>query len=262
MILKQEGVFETGYYTAGMKNEEGHEPNFLIIDCCEHVVHTLESAFEASRSSLVSSDAVAGLRDDESVDLIVVGTSPVPWRRLFLSRLRRFFPSSPILILRRESKSLDSAEEVLRGDFLLSDHRGRCDLSLVQTAREVLPMTPCEHAGSGANFELVRQVTRVLAENFSDSELDLEQVADELSVSPSRLSRILNREVHVSFRRMLRQVRIEEAKNLLATSRLSVKEVAARVGFSDSHYFSRVFKEITGAKPSEYSLEYHDLVLN
>ena len=39
---------------------------------------------------------------------------------------------------------------------------------------------------------------------------------------------------------------------MLASRRYSVKEVAARVGFSDSHYFSRSFKEITGLSASEY----------
>jgi two-component system response regulator YesN len=123
-------------------------------------------------------------------------------------------------------------------------------------------MAPCEHTQTDSSFELVKEVTRVLADNFSDADLDLEQVADELSVSPTRLSRVLNREVHVSFRQMLRQVRIEEAKRLLATSRLSVKEIAARVGFSDSHYFSRIFKEMTGERPTEYTFDSNDLVFN
>ena len=49
---------------------------------------------------------------------------------------------------------------------------------------------------------------------------------------------------------------------LLATSRLSVKEIAARVGFSDSHYFSRIFKEMTGERPTEYTFDSNDLVFN
>jgi AraC-like DNA-binding protein len=183
-------------------------------------------------------------------------------RRLFLSRLRRFFPTPPILVLRKEAKNLESDEEILRGEFLLTDHRGDSDLSIVHTAREVLPMPPCEHSESDKNFELVRDVTRVLADNFPDAELDLEQVADELAVPSSRLSRILNREVHISFRQMLRQVRIEEAKRLLLTSKLSIKEISARVGFSDSHYFSRIFKEMTGSTPSEYSVASQELIYN
>ena len=72
-------------------------------------------------------------------------------------------------------------------------------------------------------------------------------------MSTSHLSRILNQQVGVSFRQLLRHVRIEEAKRMLASHRFSVKEVAARVGYSDSHYFSRSFKEMTGLSASEYT---------
>jgi AraC-like DNA-binding protein len=179
-----------------------------------------------------------------------------------LSRLRRFFPDPPILVLRKEPQSIETDEEILRGEFLLSDHRDQCDLAIVRSTREALPIPPCEHTQTNSTFELVRDVTRILADNFSDSALDLDQVAEELSVSPTKLSRVLNRDVHISFRQMLRQVRIEEAKRLLATSRLSIKEVAARVGFSDSHYFSRIFKQMTGSSPSEFASGSHELAFN
>jgi AraC-like DNA-binding protein len=237
-------------------------PKLLIIDCCQHIVDELETALAADRTSVLKSSEFESFTNGENVGLIVVGTPPAPLRRLFLSRLRRFFPLPPILVLRKEQISIDSDEEILRGEFLLSDHKSEEDLAIVSSAREVLPMAPCEHTRTDSSFELVKEVTRVLADNFSDADLDLEQVADELSVSPTRLSRVLNREVHVSFRQMLRQVRIEEAKRLLATSRLSVKEIAARVGFSDSHYFSRIFKEMTGERPTEYTFDSNDLVFN
>src|SRR4029453_15022728 len=89
---------------------------------------------------------------------------------------------------------------------------------------------------------------RILSENYSDSELGLEKAAQLLPISPAQLSRILNQEVGVSFRQLLRQIRIEEAKRLLASGHYSVKEVAVRVGFVDSHYFSRTFKPLTGRR--------------
>jgi AraC-like DNA-binding protein len=47
-------------------------------------------------------------------------------------------------------------------------------------------------------------------------------------------------------------MRIEEAKRILTSRQFSVKEVALLVGFSDSHYFSRSFKESTGVRAGEY----------
>ena len=46
--------------------------------------------------------------------------------------------------------------------------------------------------------------------------------------------------------------KVETAKRLLLYSRLSVKEIAARLSFSDQYYFSNYFKRKTGAAPRTY----------
>jgi len=48
------------------------------------------------------------------------------------------------------------------------------------------------------------------------------------------------------------RVRIGKAEDLLKRTRLSVTEVAFRCGFSDSNYFSRKFRSVTGRSPREY----------
>jgi len=92
----------------------------------------------------------------------------------------------------------------------------------------------------------VRDVISALAERYSDPALDLAAIAIKMRMSPKRLSMILNKNVGVSFRQLLRNIRIEEAKRILRLRKYSVKEVASRVGFAVSHYFSRSFKEVTG----------------
>ncbi|MCC6414385.1 MAG: helix-turn-helix domain-containing protein [Opitutaceae bacterium] len=50
----------------------------------------------------------------------------------------------------------------------------------------------------------------------------------------------------------LRRLRVEEARRLLADSRLSVKEVAARTGFRDTSHFSKVFRRVDGLSPAHF----------
>ena len=50
----------------------------------------------------------------------------------------------------------------------------------------------------------------------------------------------------------IREARIEEAKNLLLCSNLTVKEIAYRCGFSDEKYFQRVFRALTDTTPGLY----------
>lgn len=52
------------------------------------------------------------------------------------------------------------------------------------------------------------------------------------------------------------QKRIEAAKELLCITELSVKEIAAKLAFSDSNYFSRTFKKYTGVSPVAYRMEH------
>ena len=50
----------------------------------------------------------------------------------------------------------------------------------------------------------------------------------------------------------LNDLRIEKAKELISTNTMKLSDVASMVGFSDSLYFSRVFKKTTGIPPKEY----------
>ena len=226
--------------------------HIVAIDCCKHVLATLENVPSSSLTPVASRPKSQSMTSEHDVDLVVIGVSRYPVRRLFISQLRQVYPRVPVLILRRVEVD-QGLQRVIRGEFVLSaESAGKRDLETVNTLRNVLPIKPCAHVDNVLNYDTVREVVRVISENYSNSDLDLAHVARALSISRVHLSRILNQQVGVSFRQLLRNTRIEEAKNLLALKKYSVKEVAARVGFSDSHYFSRSFKELTGLSASEY----------
>ena len=221
------------------------------IDCCEHVLATLKAVPGAQLLSAVSKRP-QDFENDDGIDLIVIGIAQLPVRRLFISQLRKIYSDLPILVLRREQISPGEVEESIRGEFILSDQNGHRDCEIVSTLRKVMPFPSCAHLKRESDYEAVRKLLNVLDESHADPTLDLAKVAKKMPISQKRLSIILNQHVGVSFRQMLRKVRVEEAKRMLATRQYSVKEVAARVGFTDSHYFSRSFKELTGQNASEY----------
>ncbi|MBS4803475.1 MAG: helix-turn-helix transcriptional regulator [Clostridium sp.] len=49
--------------------------------------------------------------------------------------------------------------------------------------------------------------------------------------------------------------RIQEAKNLLATTNYSIRDIASIVGFSNSSYFSQMFRKVSGVSPKSYRIE-------
>ena len=247
---------------ARMTKESSKKKNILAVDCCDHVVRELRRRLDSKLTTFDTRSNPSGHFPAHDAALVVIGVSNVPVRRLFISRLRQFYPGVPMLVLRRETRDHEETGHQMRGEFVLSDERNNDDLDLVKALRQILPLKVCPHGDTSYNYDFVRDVTRVIAEHYADPELSLSQVARELPTSPSKLSRVLNKHVGVSFRQLLRHIRIEEAKRMLASHRYSVKEVAARVGFSDSHYFSRSFKEMTGLNATEYVQSPNDLIFN
>ena len=226
--------------------------HIMAVDCCQHVTERLKSV-PRSRLSLVAHKKSADLKLHSEVNLITIGIPRYPVRRLFISQLRKIYPKVPILVLRREQISPGEMDEWVRGEFVLSDQSdSNADCEMVVALRNIMPFPPCEHLQKDQNYDTLRDLIDVLTRRYSDPALDLGGVARKLAVSPKRLSFILNHEVGVSFRNLLRNVRIEEAKRILRGQQYSIKEVAARVGFTDNHYFSRSFKEVTGQNASEY----------
>ena len=54
------------------------------------------------------------------------------------------------------------------------------------------------------------------------------------------------------------QQKIFSAKNLLGHTKMSVKEIAASLGYDDQHYFSYMFKKRCGLSPTQYRKQVHD----
>lgn len=82
--------------------------------------------------------------------------------------------------------------------------------------------------------------------------LPLVAVADALQVSVSYLCATVRRECNTTPHRMLTEIRMTKAMELLQQTALPVSEVASRVGIFDYNYFARVFHSKTGMSPSAY----------
>ncbi|WFR58584.1 response regulator [Anaerocolumna sp. AGMB13025] len=91
--------------------------------------------------------------------------------------------------------------------------------------------------------------------NYADTELNLNTICSYLNISASRFSTIFKNTTGETFMEVLIRIRMQKAKELLENTDLKNYEIAEKVGFSDPHYFSIVFKKMTGKTPSEYAKE-------
>lgn len=99
--------------------------------------------------------------------------------------------------------------------------------------------------------ELVANIINYIEFNLQEP-LGLGYLAEKFSVNASYLSGQFKRETSETLTNYLNQKRMQKSLVFLATTRLPVHEVAAKVGIYDENYFSRLFKRIHNMTPREY----------
>jgi len=82
--------------------------------------------------------------------------------------------------------------------------------------------------------------------------LSLEKYANEVYLSPAYLSSSFSEKFGITFKAYLTDVRMEAAKRLLLDSNMKVFQIAEQVGYTDTRYFSQVFRKHTGKTPLAY----------
>ena len=103
------------------------------------------------------------------------------------------------------------------------------------------------------NFtEAVLKKSRVIIRTNFDKELTMEKVAEELNVSYAWFRKAFKNYTGIAPHQYLIQLRIEKAKQFLNDRSMSVKEIALRLNFDSSFYFSRIFKVKVGVSPDQY----------
>jgi AraC-like DNA-binding protein len=109
--------------------------------------------------------------------------------------------------------------------------------------------------------ETVRNALIFLRENYADS-FDSAQTADAVGVSQSHLRALFEKWVGESPQQYHTGYRMMQARRLLGEQTMTVSEVAYQIGFTDTRYFSRVFKQLTGLTPSQYAHQYANPMKN
>ena len=100
-------------------------------------------------------------------------------------------------------------------------------------------------------LEIVDSVMIYLRENY-DKQIDFAAIAESQAISAPYLSKLFHDHAGTSPSKYLIDFRIQQAKKLLVDSQLSIKEIAARVGYSDPFHFSKSFKNTVGVSPAQF----------
>ncbi|MBC2840401.1 two-component regulator propeller domain-containing protein [Robiginitalea sp. SC105] len=96
----------------------------------------------------------------------------------------------------------------------------------------------------------IQKAVALIYENISDDSFGPSELASGLLISESQLYRKLKALSGKSTAVFIRHVRLQEAKNLIESTDLTVSEIAYEVGFKNLSWFSRIFKQELGSSPS------------
>ncbi|MGL1890338.1 MAG: response regulator [Spirochaetaceae bacterium] len=105
-----------------------------------------------------------------------------------------------------------------------------------------------------SNKLFIRKALEYITERF-DQDLSLDEVASHVYLSPAYFCRLFKQETGENFINYIIKIRIKNAIKIMKSSNHKISEIGIMVGYKNSKYFSRVFKNHTGYTPSHYQMK-------
>jgi YesN/AraC family two-component response regulator len=122
---------------------------------------------------------------------------------------------------------------------------------LWQRYTSLQPPAPVEDKDVLIEDAFLQKVRGMVEEHLSESEFEIDMLAQLLGMSRSQLFRKIKALTGQSPSLYIRSIRLQRGKELLETTDMNVSEVAYTVGFSAPAYFSDAFTETFGIRPSQ-----------
>ncbi|GGF79182.1 AraC family transcriptional regulator [Paenibacillus albidus] len=107
------------------------------------------------------------------------------------------------------------------------------------------------HTGEHRKLRYSEKIMGWIEEHYHE-EVNLEQLAEEIHLSKSYVSRIFHQETGGRLVDYLTARRIKQACRLLGTTDMSVEQIGIAVGFPNASYFNQLFKRVLGTTPLKY----------
>ena len=101
------------------------------------------------------------------------------------------------------------------------------------------------------NSKAILEFSKLVSDNICEN-VSVNEYASKLNLTIDKLNEICKGNYGQNPKTIILEKKITEAKRLLYFTDLSVKEIAFRLGFEDSSYFSRIFKQKTNLSPTEF----------
>jgi AraC-like DNA-binding protein len=161
-----------------------------------------------------------------------------------------------IAVVQRRNPMREQVRDTFVSNLTLGLEEARSLNDVIEEFNEALNRLSvvASRAWQGSNVVLLEATLQYLRENFHE-QLPLPKVARKAGFSVPAFTRIFKQATGTTFVSYLRNVRIDHAKKLVATTPLSLEQVAHSCGFNSQHHLIRSFKKVTDMTPGAYRRE-------
>ena len=246
-------------------------PVMLIVDDSEDMVSFLSDNFRNTYEVVTAGDGIEALdllRKHETSIIISDWMMPRMDGADFCRHVRRDPQTSHIPFVMLTAKTDNDskiqgmnigADTYIEKPFSLQ-YLEACIHNILQMRRHLMekfsthPLKPVtEIAQNPTDNEFLTRMTKVIEENFSNSELNVNFLAEQLNISRSGLFAKIKSLADITPNEMIQIVRLKKAAQLLQKKKYTVSEISYMVGFSSPSYFSKCFQKQFGMKPANFA---------
>ena len=116
-----------------------------------------------------------------------------------------------------------------------------------------MPLVPLNSiANNSMDNKFLTRINEIIEQNFSNSELSVDFLAEELCISRSGLFAKIKTLANVTPNELIQIVRLKKAAALLSENKYRINEICYMVGFNNPSYFAKCFQKQFGMLPTEF----------
>lgn len=255
----------------GKENKVNDIPAMLIVDDNDEMLHFLSNIFADSYRILTAEDGTQALKllKETDVELIVSDWMMPVMNGIELCKAVRNNPDTshiPFIMLTAKTdinskvEGMDCGADAYIEKPFSVEYLQACIQNLI-ALRNMLkrkfsesPSASLTELASCSTDDLfLRRMNEVIEENFSNTELSVDFLAERLCISRSGLFAKIKTLANVTPNELIQLVRLKKAATLLAENKYRINEICYMTGFNSPSYFSKCFFKQFGMKPGEYA---------
>lgn len=257
-------------YSSSSEYPRSSKDTMLIVDDSEDMVAFLKDSFCNQYEVITASDGIEALDLLKKHEVnIIISDWMMPrmdgaelCRRVRLNPLTSHIPFVMLTAKTDDDAKVEGmdvgADTYIEKPFSL-EYLEACIRNMLKLRRQLMekfstqPLEPVtEIAQNATDNEFLVRMNRIIEENFSNSELNVNFLAEKLNISRSGLFAKIKTLADITPNEMIQIVRLKKAAQLLLERKFTVSEIGYMVGFSNPSYFSKCFQKQFGIKPADY----------